>query len=151
MAKRPTTAGDDIEARCTRCREVTNHTVVAMVESRVARVKCNICDGVHNYHPPAAQRTAARPVAAKPEKAAKAAKAPRATARRTQAAEQAEWAEAARRAETAKVTPYAMNCSCRAGELVQHPVFGIGLVKEIVPPAKMAVLFELGTKLLRCR
>ncbi len=148
MAKRPTNAGDDVEARCTRCREVTNHTVVAMVESRVARVQCNICNGIHNYYPPATQRTAARPAAAKPEKPVKA---PRATARRTQAAEQAEWEEATRSAAAGKaVVPYTMTRSCRAGELLQHPSFGIGVVKAIIPPGKMTVLFEAGTKLMRC-
>jgi hypothetical protein len=149
MSKRPKAAGDHIEARCTRCREVTNHIVVALVEGRVARVQCNICDGIHNYYPPAEPRTVTpRPAVVKP---APAAKAPRATARATQAAEREEWETATRNAETGNVVPYAMDSSFRVGDLVRHPSFGLGTVKTLVPPGKVAILFEAGVKLLRCR
>src|SRR6266545_4743678 len=50
MSSRKLSAGDTIEARCTRCRSILNHTIVAMVEERVVRVQCNTCGGVHNYH-----------------------------------------------------------------------------------------------------
>jgi hypothetical protein len=143
MTKRPKTAGDDIEARCTRCREETNHTVVALVEGKVARVQCHICDGVHNYYPPAEQR-APRPVAVKP------AKAPRASSKAALLNERAEWEAATRNAETGKVVPYAMDRSFRASDLVRHPSFGLGVVKALLPPGKVMVLFELGAKLLRC-
>ncbi len=143
MSKRPLTAGDDVEARCTRCREVTNHTVVALVEGRVARVQCHICDGVHNYHAPAATRTP-RPPAPKPV-----ARAPR-PRRNSAAAELAEWEEVTGPAEKDTALPYAMNLRCRAGDLLRHPVFGLGVVKVLVPPGKMEVLFQMGKKLLRC-
>ena len=48
---RKLSAGDTIEARCTRCRAVLNHTIVAMVAEKVVRVECNTCRGMHNYHP----------------------------------------------------------------------------------------------------
>ncbi|RQW78018.1 MAG: hypothetical protein EHM51_00770, partial [Geobacter sp.] len=56
MNSRKTSAGDNIEARCTRCRKVLNHTIVAMVGDRVVRVECNTCKGMHNYHPVAAAK-----------------------------------------------------------------------------------------------
>lgn len=52
MNSRKLSAGDIIDARCTKCRAVTNHRIVAMVGDRVVRVECNTCHGVHNYHPP---------------------------------------------------------------------------------------------------
>jgi len=53
MGNKQYSAGDLSEARCTRCRAVTNHTIIAMVGSTPARVRCNTCDGDHNDRPPA--------------------------------------------------------------------------------------------------
>ena len=58
MTARILSAGDIIEARCTKCREVLNHRIVAMVEGKVVRVECNTCNGVHNYHAPPAAKAA---------------------------------------------------------------------------------------------
>ena len=57
MSTRKLSAGDIIEARCTKCREILNHRIVAMVEEKVVRVECNTCGGVHNYYPPPAAKT----------------------------------------------------------------------------------------------
>lgn len=148
MPKRPLSAGSDIEARCTRCREVTNHTVVAMVEDRVVRVQCHICDGVHNYHPPAAKPAAKQaPVRST---APREPREPRQTRSRAEAAAAEEWEAGVRLAATAGTVPYSMAGRYRHEDLVQHPVFGVGIVKAILPPGKMEVLFQGGRKLLRC-
>lgn len=137
-------AGDIVDARCTRCRTVTNHTIVAMVEERPVRVQCNTCNGVHNYHSPAAaerpSRTAAERVAASPRKSRSSA----------QAAAQEEWEAASRGADPSSVARYEMGRGYKVNELIQHPVFGLGLVKTTIKPNKMEVLFEGGVKLLRC-
>ena len=36
----------------------------------------------------------------------------------------------------------------RVNDLVEHPVFGLGVVKLVVVPDKIAVLFQGGKKLL---
>ena len=60
---KPLSAGSTIETQCTRCRTLTNHTIVAMVGEKIVRVECNTCHSMHNYHPvkaakePAAART----------------------------------------------------------------------------------------------
>ena len=142
--KKKLAAGDIVDSRCTRCRTVTNHTIVAMVEDRVARVQCNTCDGVHNYHPPT-------PVERTPRVAAeKAPAAPRRTRAAIQAAEQEEWEAASRGADPAKIVRYDMGRGFSVNQIIQHPVFGLGLVKTVTKPNKMEVLFESGMKLLRC-
>jgi hypothetical protein len=35
--------------------------------------------------------------------------------------------------------------------LIKHPTFGIGIVKAVIVPNKMQVLFQDGIKLLRCQ
>jgi len=148
MSKKQLSAGDTIGARCTRCREVRNHTIVAMVGEKVVRVECNTCGGVHNYKAPAETKApSTRSSAAKA--APKSAATPRRSSRDPGAAERAEW-EALRptmKAETAR--PYAMDGTYKSGHLVAHPIFGLGVVRSVVA-GKMEVLFEAGMKLLRC-
>src|SRR2546429_5893163 len=41
--------GGDIDAWCTRCKMNLGHTILALVGTRPARVRCNTCHGEHNY------------------------------------------------------------------------------------------------------
>jgi len=148
MSKKQLSAGDTVDSRCTRCREVRNHTIVAMVGEQVVRVECNTCGGVHNYKAPAAAKTPASRTSTS-RSAPKSATAPRRSSRDPGAAERAEW-ETLRptlQAETAR--PYAMDGTYKSGNIVAHPLFGLGVVRSVVP-GKMEVLFEAGLKLLRC-
>ena len=53
MSAKQLSAGDYIASRCSKCKDTTNHTIVAMVEGKVVRVQCNICNSVHNHRSPA--------------------------------------------------------------------------------------------------
>jgi hypothetical protein len=142
MAKRPLAAGDNVESRCTRCRVVTNHIIVAMVGERVVRVQCNTCNGVHNFHSPAV----AAPRAERKTPAAAAEKRPRAS-RGTN--ERDAWLAAGGDADPAQAAAYDMNRPFKVAERLRHPIFGMGVVTAVAP-GKMEVLFEGGRKLLRC-
>ena len=138
-------AGNNIEARCTRCRKVLNHTIVAMVGELVVRVECNTCRGVHNYHPAAAAKAS---VATAPVR--KTAAAPGRAKKEPGAADREEWESLRSTLENEQAVPYDMNRKYRVKSLVDHPVFGLGVVKLISGPNKMEVLFQGGKKLLRC-
>ncbi len=144
MANTEKQAGDHVDARCTRCREITNHTIVAMVEERPARVRCNTCGGDHNYRPP--RQVKAAKAATKGVKPAR-----RTAADRRREAQQEEWREAAGQADPGLTVAYNMERSFRLEDLVDHPVFGVGVVKAIFKPNKVEVLFASGTKALRCK
>jgi hypothetical protein len=138
-------AGNNIEARCTRCRKVLNHTIVAMVGEVVVRVECNTCRGVHNYHrgaePKASSVTATvRKTGAAPGKAKK----------EPGAADREEWESLRPTMAKEQAVAYDMGRKYRVNSLVDHPVFGLGMVKLINGPNKMEVLFQGGKKLLRC-
>ena len=49
-------AGDFIDSQCTKCKILTNHTIVAIEAGKVAQVKCNTCGGEHNYHAPKGEK-----------------------------------------------------------------------------------------------
>lgn len=144
MSGRPISAGDIIEARCTKCRAVFNHTIVAMVGTRVVRVQCNTCGGQHNYHSPQEEKkTAERSTARRPATGEK----PR---RSAAAAGPSEWEGAMAGRDPDSAIPYAMDASFRADALVNHPTFGIGIVTAVIKPNKVEILFRDGRKLLRC-
>ena len=41
--------GGEVDAFCTRCKMTLGHTILAMVGTRIARVRCNTCNGDHVF------------------------------------------------------------------------------------------------------
>ncbi len=138
MPNKSLSAGDYVASRCTKCKEQTNHTIVAMVGTKVVRVECNTCGSVHNYH------------------GEKAAKAPKTTRTSTTSSKprttkyQRDWEELMANVRPEEAIPYSMATPMRDGMLIQHPSFGLGQVISITKPNKMEVRFAGGIKLLRC-
>jgi len=129
MSKTTESPGDPIEARCTKCRKITNHIIVAMDGETPAKVECNTCKGQHKYRKPAAKRQPANP----------------------KAAEQKEWAALQPDMNTAAAKAYSMEGKYKAQDLINHPTFGLGVVLRIAGYRKMEVLFEGGKRLMRCQ
>jgi hypothetical protein len=75
---------------------------------------------------------------------------PRAKKKDPGVADRAEWAALQPTVEPARALPYDMNGKYRAKKLLMHPIFGLGIVRVVLPPNKIEVLFEDGKKLLRC-
>mgnify|MGYP001048103249 FL=1 len=134
MESKPLSAGDPIEARCTKCRKNTNHIVIAMVEEAPAKVQCNTCSREHKFRPPTVPKkpTALRTVQPKE-------------------AERNEWELLRPGMNTAKATDYSMTDAYKVKALINHPVFGIGLVQRLAGSQKIEVLFQDGKKLMRCK
>lgn len=127
-------AGGPIEARCTKCRKITNHTIVAVTEKGPAKVQCNTCSGEHKYRP-------STPVKKAP-------------VRRTvdpKIAEQKEWEDLRPGMNSEQAKDYSMTAAFKSGSLMNHPVFGLGLVQRLAGPRKIEVLFEDGKKTMRCK
>lgn len=159
--------GQIIEARCSRCKDVTGHVVMACLDGMPVKVECRACGSVHKYVAPEAH---ARPKVEKTVrvkaghnraeavdatvKAEKRAAAPRLTREEKQLAHRAEeneqrWTSLV--AERAAVpVAYSMTGTFAVNTLVDHPVFGTGAVIELLPPDKMDVMFKDGVKRLRC-
>ena len=142
---RPLSAGSIVETKCTRCRTVMNHTIVAMVGEKIVRVECNTCHGTHAYHP---VKVPKEPVAAKAGQ--KKVAVPRKTRVDPDAADREEWVEQQSGMDPERAIPYDMCRAYRVNNLLRHPTFGLGIVKAVLPPNKITVLFEDGKKLLRC-
>lgn len=140
MAKVTAGVGDPIRSNCTKCKRATRHWVVALVEDKPARVQCTECDGIHNYRPAKAPaRARATPVRRRPATAAAKAEA---------AVQEFEAATAGMDPERA--TAYRMDGTFAAKKLLQHPTFGLGLVRRVIRPNKIEVLFRDRARTLRC-
>ncbi len=133
MSTSTLTVGGHIESRCTKCRKITNHIIVAMTDNVPAKVKCNTCEGEHKYRPPAATKKSTTKKAVVPK-----------------ATRQKEWQELRAKIEEFKAVDYSMDSSFKVNTVIKHPVLGLGLVEKIIGPRKMEVLFEDGRKKLRC-
>ena len=144
MKVRKLSAGDCVESRCTRCRAILNHTIVAMQGEQVVRVECNTCHGTHNYYPEKKTQT---PAAGGSVKKADAARKPKVD---PGALDREEWESLRLTMDPAVAIPYDMNSTFRVKKLVAHSAFGLGIVKLLIKPNKMEVLFQCGKKLLRC-
>jgi hypothetical protein len=132
-----TGVGSDIEAYCTKCRIVLVHTIVAMQGAKPRRVKCNTCDGTHNYR---AAKPVAKPAA---KKAARKTKAPTKRSRQS-------WDEVMQEASAKPHKAYSMSGSFGEGDWIEHTVFGLGCVQTFTPPNKITVRFANSTRLLIC-
>ena len=153
--------GDRIEARCTRCNDITGHVIVALVGGEIVKVECRACGSVHKYYPPATPKEAKGKTAVCRVKAGETRKeavnsfkptsTPSTAAAAQKAAEDMEqnW-QRTMNMTAASARPYAMNESFAVGDVIDHPKFGSGVVQEIFPPDKMQILFRDGAKMLRC-
>jgi hypothetical protein len=130
----------DVEAYCTKCKMVLAHAIVAMDGAKPRRVRCNTCNGEHNYR-------AAKPVAkvaAKKEKAGKPAK--KTTTKRTRQS----WDEVMQEASAKPHKRYSMSGSFGEGDWIEHATFGLGCVQSFVAPNKITVRFADSTRMLVC-
>ncbi|MFW5722921.1 MAG: hypothetical protein ACOCVU_00170 [Desulfohalobiaceae bacterium] len=141
MPKKPLEAGSSVVSECFKCKGPTGHTVVVMVKGSVAKVQCKVCGGRHAFRPFV-------PGAAKPPVTRKApGKKP---AKKSSVVTQ-EWEEKVASADPAAAKPYAMDGTYGAGQVIDHPLFGLGYVQRTIRPDKIEVLFRESLKKLRCR
>lgn len=134
MSNSTLSTGDPIEARCTKCRKNAEHTILSMSEAGPDKVQCSNCSRQHKYRPPTAAKKPA--------------------ARRTvdpRVAESKEWEALRPSMNSAQATDYSMTTAYKVKSLMNHPVFGLGLVQRLVGPRKIEVLFEDGKKTMRCK
>jgi hypothetical protein len=136
--------GGEVDAFCTRCKLPTPlaHTILAMVGTKIARVRCNTCGGDHAYR--GAPGTTDRPTAAARASAARAAGAPK--------AERPEkvvisFEEQLAGKDIANAPKYNIKDTYKVDQVIQHPTFGLGLVTA-VRGDKVDITFKSDTKTL---
>jgi hypothetical protein len=149
------TVGSELDAWCTSCRFTLNHRVVAMVAGTPKRVLCLTCNKQHNYRRapkgdsaslPGSSATAGASVAKAPSKASKKAAGAAAAVRSPSAAR--EWQTNVADRDSREFVPYSIHSTFEPGQLVDHPKFGWGYVKETLASQKLCILFKDGPRTL---
>jgi hypothetical protein len=132
--------GGEVDAFCTRCKLPTPlaHTILAMVGTKIARVRCNTCGGDHAYRsapgatdrPSSSSRSAASaPRADRPEKAV------------------ISFEQQLAGKDVAHAPKYSPKDTYQLDQVIQHPTFGLGLVTA-VRGDKVDITFKSDTKTL---
>ena len=133
--------GGEVDAFCTRCKLTLAHTILAMVGTKIARVRCNTCGGDHVYRsaPGATDRPssssrgttsrASTPRAEKPDKVV------------------ISFEEQLSGKDIANAPKYSPKDTYQVDQVIQHPTFGLGLVTA-VRGDKVDITFKSDTKTL---
>jgi hypothetical protein len=141
MSQKQIQAGSSVESMCKRCKTVTDHHVVVMNGDKIAKVECKVCGGRHAFQSPTAEpkvKTAAPRTPRGPSLAAQ---------RKQSAAVEALWEK---NVAGTKALPYAMTSLFKAGDVIEHPTFGLGHVQKMIAANTIEVLFQDGIRNLRC-
>jgi len=134
--------GGEVDAFCTRCKLTLAHTILAMVGTKIVRVRCNTCGGDHVYR--SAPGTTDRPSASSRSTTARSAGTPR--------AERPEkvvisFEEQLAGKDIANAPKYSPKDAYQLDQVIQHPTFGLGLVTA-VRGDKVDIAFKSETKTL---
>jgi len=127
--------GEYISAWCTKCRMELGHTIVAMVQNAPKRVRCNTCNGEHNYRigPSDRIRTGSTNLKRKTRKP------------------EAGYHELMSRLSgdrPPRVRKYSTRENFEKNDVLEHPRFGVGVVATVIHRNKIEVFFKDGLKLL---
>jgi uncharacterized Fe-S cluster-containing protein len=124
--------GQTVDSYCGKCRHEHPHTIVVMDEDTVAKVRCTNCASVH-----------------KPRVAPEPGKGPKAKTKVRSLdgpAAQAIWEKCVAEA-TGKECSYSMTDKYRVGDIVNHQVFGKGVVLKLYP-TRCEMIFKDRSRLM---
>ncbi len=166
-------AGGRTNARCSRCKDVTSHVVIVVVDNMPVKVECCACRSIHKYYAPevAKKKKEEGPLRVRSdqsrekavENASKRATISSATSSTSSTSRSSAKKSAPKNSEEvralwhqkmaksfAEAKTYRMDLSVKVGDTIEHPVFGSGIVQTIVATDKAEFLFAEGIKLLKC-
>ncbi|MFH1830864.1 MAG: hypothetical protein ABH871_08845 [Pseudomonadota bacterium] len=124
----------EILSYCGKCKLALAHTIISMdKKGNVDRCECRTCGAAHKYRDPA------KPV--KPKTTAKR------TPKKAAVAIEVIWKDAVSNAKGSS-KPYMMSSEFSEGDLIEHPMFGLGIVGDFIGHNKIKVIFESSEKVL---
>jgi len=137
MLYRKPRVGQELSAYCGKCKDERTHIVAAMDGEIVRRVTCSMCGSTHNYK--------VKPAASADGEASGAGTG---TTKRKTSSRRVKEANTFTIDPKRPVKSYDMNNIFAAGDVINHPKFGLGAVETALPPNKIEVRFQEGKKML---
>lgn len=134
--------GGEVDALCTRCKLSLAHTILAMVGTKIARVRCNTCGGDHAYRgaPGATDRPSSSTTRTK-----RASSGGSGVSRAEKIIISFEEQLASK--DVANAPRYSPKDTYKVEQVIQHPTFGTGFVSA-VRGDKVDITFRTDTKTL---
>lgn len=125
-----------------------NHRVVAMVGGAPKRVLCLTCNKQHNFRAPKGEGAGTKPTGSNTSAGRTSAKKAAAAAAPKAASAAREWQTNVGNRDSSDFLPYSIHSTFEVGQLVEHPKFGSGYVKETMTAQKLCILFKDGPRTL---
>ncbi len=127
--------GGNVDGWCSKCKMELAHTIIGLLDKLPKKVKCNTCDAQHVYRLKPGTKSAGKS---------------KKTTRQTKSKKSnlETYESHLTGYNLAKATTYAMGGNFAQDEIINHPVFGAGVVVTIVNNSKIEILFKDGPKLL---
>jgi hypothetical protein len=130
--------GKEVLSHCNKCKLALAHIIVTMKsETSIGKVQCKTCNGTHAYKDPSGVK------AKKTKSASRVGK--KMTKKEESIADM--WMELMAKA-TAKSQAYSIRAKFAAGDLIDHPKFGPGIVDKLIDADKVQVIFRHEIKTL---
>jgi hypothetical protein len=128
-------AGENIDAWCTKCKLELGHTIVDIVDNLPKKVKCNTCNAKHNYRTEPVKRSRTKSTN---------------STRKTRSKETTyeEYLSRLTGVDPANSRKYNTKGNFSENEIIDHLKFGIGIVSSVIQVNKIKILFKDGPKLL---
>ena len=131
--------GKDVVSWCTKCKMMLDHTIEAVDGDKIKRVHCNTCQAqhVHRAQKPGTKKAKSR--------STKTAGRPQGPTNKSKASDYERYLEGR---DPSSARRYSMRAVFAAGELIEHPKFGLGVTVSLKDTTKIEVLFPDGPRTL---
>lgn len=127
--------GKEVLSSCTKCKLILAHTIVSMKDAKTAdKVICKTCKSTHSFKDPSAAKKKTSI-----EKVIKSARV--ASGKKASESISELWTKAINKS-TASAKTYSIKGSFIAGDVIDHPTFGQGIVEKLIDNNKIEVLFK---------
>ena len=128
--------GGDLKMRCSRCDLDLTHTIIAMAGGQPARVRCNTCKSERNYRAPKPEILTSRRIVRDA---------------RPKISDEGFYNQKLKENAMKSDKPYRIDLELTAHDIVDHKVFGRGIVLKTIPPDRAEILFKDQTRVLVCK
>ena len=128
--------GQEIESFCGKCKSDTIHVITSIENEKMDKLMCKTCNAYHKYRKPKGAQTETTASKSKPKKTAK---------RHTR---RDKWTRLLEEMNSESAIDYKMDINYELATAINHKIFGVGVVKNVIDSRKIAVLFHDGEKLL---
>jgi len=129
-------AGSEIVHYCNSCKWDLGHTVIAMIGSTPARVRCNTCKAERNYKSPSQTKT--REIL-------------RERPKKVTGSHSDFYREKLQSSSGRESKNYRIDIPFEVGDKVNHKKFGLGVVLKVIPPDRVEIIFQDELKVLACK